>query len=230
MLFRSVDASEFFNMISGYSEPVSWNKFILAPLHLRTFFENQIKQEIKNAKDGKKARITAKMNSLVDGSLISLLYEASQAGVKIDLIIRGICCLKAGVDGLSENITVRSIVGRFLEHARIFCFHNDGKKDIYLGSADWMPRNLDRRVELLFPIEDEACRARIFEILRIEMKDTVRSHLLQSNGMYHRVDLRGKKRLDSQVELCRISKEATKSMTQRETKQPTSEKRTPGNS
>ena len=212
-----IDASEFFNMISGYSEPVLWRKLILAPMHLRTFFEKQINQEIKNAKAGKKAAITAKMNSLADGAIISLLYEASQAGVKIDLIVRGICCLKAGVEGLSENITVRSIVGRFLEHSRIFCFHNDGEKNVFLGSADWMPRNLDRRVELLFPVEDEVCRSRIFELLQIEMEDTIRSHLLQPDGTYQRIDLRGKKKLDSQAEICRLAQKAAAKNTMDET-------------
>ena len=208
-----IDASEFFNMISGYSEPLSWKKLVLAPMHLRSFFEKEIRHEIMNASEGKKSHLIAKMNSLADGQMISLLYEASQAGVKVDLIIRGICCLKAGVTGLSENITVKSIVGRYLEHSRIFYFYNDGGENIYLGSADWMPRNLDRRVELLFPVEDNVCRQRILEILKIEMEDTMRSHILQSDGTYHKADLRGKKKTDSQLALCRIAEMSVKNKT-----------------
>jgi len=200
-----VDASEFFNMLSGYAEPPEWRRLIPAPLWLRGFFENCIRREIRNAKEGKKASIIAKVNSLADGSLIELLYEASRAGVRIDLIVRGICCLRPGVPGLSENITVRSITGRFLEHSRIFFFENEGTEEIYLASADWMPRNLDRRVELLFPIEDAECRRRIREILTIELEDTVRAHMMHSDGTYHKQDMRGKQRIDSQEELCRLS-------------------------
>jgi len=211
-----VDASEFFNMLSGYTEPPEWKKLIPAPLWLRGFFEKRIRREIMNAREGKKASIIAKTNSLVDGAMIELLYEASQAGVKIDLIVRGICCLRAGVPGLSENITVRSITGRYLEHSRIFYFFNEGQEDIYLSSADWMPRNLDRRIELLFPVEDPDCRERIMEILRIELEDTVRSHWLRSDGTYHKLDLRGKVKLDSQIELCRRAIEEAESKRQQE--------------
>ncbi len=203
-----VDASEFFNMLSGYTEPPEWKRLIPAPLWLRTFFEKKIRREILNAREGKKAAIVAKVNSLVDGAIIELLYEASSAGVHIDLIVRGICCLKAGVPGMSENITVRSITGRFLEHSRIYYFYNEGYEDIYLSSADWMPRNLDRRIELLFPIEDAECRERILEILEVELEDTIRSHWMQSDGSYHKQDLRGKVKLDSQIELCRLAVEA----------------------
>lgn len=211
-----VDASEFFNMISGYAEPVSWNKLIPAPLWLRDFFVKAIRNETRIAKEGKKAMIIAKANSLLDGEIIELLYEASCAGVKIHLIIRGICCLRSGVKNQSENITVNSIVGRYLEHSRIFYFHNEGARDIYIGSADWMPRNLDRRVELIFPVEDETCRERIMEILSLEMEDTLRSHWQNNNGTYSRIDLRGKKKLDSQAELCAISVRRAKE--QKETK------------
>ena len=203
-----VDASEFFNMLSGYTEPPEWKRLIPAPLWLRSFFEKKIRREILNAREGKKAAIIAKLNSLVDGAIIELLYEASTAGVQIDMIVRGICCLRAGVPGMSDNITVRSITGRFLEHSRIFYFYNEGYEDIYLSSADWMPRNLDRRIELLFPIEDADCRARILEILRVDLEDTIRSHWMQSDGSYHKQDLRGKVKLDSQVELCRLAVEA----------------------
>jgi len=214
-----VDASEFFNMLSGYSEPPEWKKLIPAPLWMRAFLEKKIKREILNAREGKKAVIVAKVNALVDGSTIELLYEASGAGVKIDLIVRGICCLRPGVAGLSENITVRSITGRYLEHSRIFYFFNEGYEELYLSSADWMPRNLDRRIELLFPVEDPDCRKRVLEILQIELEDTVRSHWLRSDGTYHKMDLRGKVKLDSQIELCRRAIDASeKKMQQKDTR------------
>ena len=205
------DASEFFNMLSGYAEPVAWKKLIPAPSHLREFFVKAVKNEIRIANEGKKAAIVAKMNSLLDGEIIELLYEASAAGVRVDLIVRGICCLRAGVAGLSENITVRSIIGRFLEHSRVFYFFNEGAENIYIGSADWMPRNLDRRVELMFPVEDASCRERILEILRIELEDTLRSHLQNADGTYHRPDLRGKPKVDSQITLCEQSIAAAES-------------------
>lgn len=203
-----VDASEFFNMLSGYSEPPEWRRLIPAPLWLREFLEKKIRREILNAREGKKASIVAKINSLVDGAMIELLYEASQSGVQVDLIVRGICCLRPGVEGLSDNITVRSITGRYLEHSRIFYFFNEGYEDLYLSSADLMPRNLDRRIELLFPVEDMDCRDRILEILQVELEDTVRSHWLRTDGTYHKLDLRGKVKLDSQIELCRLAVEA----------------------
>ena len=202
------DASEFFNMLSGYSIPSTWRKLVAAPIWMKDYFIRNIRREAEYAAAGKPARIVAKVNSLVDGHVIDELYKAAKAGVKIDLIIRGICCLKAGIPGLSENITVRSITGRFLEHSRIFLFNNGGKEDIYLASADWMPRNLDRRVELLFPIEDPDCRARIKEILDVELNDTIRANYLYSDGNYHKLDLRGKVKLDSQQELIRLADEA----------------------
>ena len=196
------DATAVFNMLSGYSEPESWNKLSLAPLWLRDKFEYLIKRETENAKVGKKAFIRAKMNSLCDKETIALLYEASNAGVKIDLIIRGICCLKAGVPGLSENISVRSIVGRFLEHSRIFHFCNDGKDDIYMGSADWMPRNLDKRVEIMFPVEDEKLKKEVMHILDIQMQDTLKAYIMMPDGSYERQSLRGKERLSAQQYFC----------------------------
>ena len=196
-----VDASEFFNTLSGFSEPPEWKRLIPAPTKMKNYFLEKISQEAKNARKGEKSRIIAKMNSLVDANIIDALYDASCAGVKIDLIVRGICCLRPGVQGLSENITVRSITGRFLEHSRIYYFYNEGQEDIYLSSADWMPRNLIRRVELLFPVEDPDCKARVMEVLDVELEDTVRSHFLDSDGSYHKLDLRGKKKLDSQEEL-----------------------------
>ncbi|PWJ70436.1 polyphosphate kinase [Ruminococcaceae bacterium R-25] len=195
------DASEFFNMLSGFSIPQSWRRLIPAPLWMKDYFISRIRREAENARAGKPARIIAKINSLVDETVIKALYTASNAGVKIDLIVRGICCLRAGIPGMSENITVRSITGRFLEHSRIFYFYNEGYEDIYLASADWMPRNLNRRVELLFPIEDPDCRARVKEVLDVELADTVRAHFLSPDGSYHKLDLRGKEKLDSQQKL-----------------------------
>ena len=211
-----VDASEFFNMLSGYSEPPEWRRLIPAPLWMRGFLERKIKREILNAREGKKAEIVAKVNALVDGAMIELLYEASCAGVKIDLIVRGICCLRPGVEGMSENITVRSITGRYLEHSRIFYFLNEGYGEIFLSSADWMPRNLDRRIELLFPVEDPDCRNRVLEVLQVELEDTVRSHWLQSDGTYHKLDLRGKVKLDSQIVLCKRAMEESEKKNQQE--------------
>lgn len=202
------DASEFFNMLSGYSIPQHWHRLIPAPIWMKDYFIKKIRREVQNAKEGKPARIIAKINSLVDDKVIEELYSASNAGVKIDLIVRGICCLRPGVPKMSENITVRSITGRFLEHSRIFYFYNEGHEDLYMASADWMPRNLNRRVELLFPIEDEDCRARVMEILDVELNDTVRAHFLNSDGTYHKLDLRGKPKRDSQEELIVLAKEA----------------------
>ena len=195
------DASEFFNMLSGFSIPQSWRRLIPAPLWMKDYFISRIRREAENARNGKPARIIAKINSLVDETVIKALYTASNAGVKIDLIVRGICCLRAGIQGMSENITVRSITGRFLEHSRIFYFYNEGHEDVYLASADWMPRNLNRRVELLFPVEDPDCRARVMEVLEVELADTVRAHFLQPDGSYRKLDLRGKEKIDSQQKL-----------------------------
>jgi len=199
------DASEFFNMLSGYSIPSTWHKLIAAPIWMKDYFIKNIRREAENAAAGKPARIVAKINSLVDGTVIKELYKASCAGVQIDLIVRGICCLKAGIPGLSDNITVRSITGRFLEHSRIFMFYNDGNEDLYLASADWMPRNLDRRVELMFPVEDPDCRKRVMEILDVELNDTIRAHFLMPDGTYHKTDLRGKVKLDSQEKLIELA-------------------------
>ena len=195
------DASEFFNMLSGFSIPQAWRRLIPAPLWMKDYFVARIRRETENARAGKPARIIAKINSLVDETVIKALYTASNAGVKIDLIVRGICCLRAGIPGMSENITVRSITGRFLEHSRIFYFYNEGHEDVYLASADWMPRNLNRRVELLFPVEDPDCKARVMEVLEVELADTVRANFLAPDGTYHKLDLRGKEKIDSQQKL-----------------------------
>ena len=201
------DATAVFNMLSGYSEPKHWNKLIVAPIWMKERFLKLIRREAENAKKGIPAFINAKMNSLCDPVIMSALYYASSCGVKIQLLVRGICCLKVGIPGVSENIQVRSIVGNFLEHGRIFYFHNGGNEEIYMGSADWMPRNLDRRVEIVFPVEDPEIKEMLMHILDLEFKDNVKAHLLQPDGRYIRQDKRGKTLINSQLEFC---KEATK--------------------
>ncbi len=193
------DATAVFNMLSGYSEPASWNKLSLAPLWLRERFLSMIRRETDHARNGEAAHIVAKMNSLCDPELIAALYEASAAGVKIDLIIRGICSLKVGIPGISEHISVRSIVGTFLEHSRIYYFLNGGQEEVYLASADWMPRNLDRRVEILFPVEDEHLKKEVMHVLDIQLKDTIKAQMKQPDGTYEKVDRRGKAALSSQI-------------------------------
>lgn len=179
-----VDASAFFNLLSGYSDSPQWNKLAVAPINLRERIYEEIDREIAWAKAGKKASITAKMNSLLDKEVIAKLYEASQAGVHIRLIVRGICVLRPGVPGLSENIEVHSVVGRYLEHSRLFCFHNNGKEDVFISSADWMPRNLNERVELMIPIEYKPHKERIKKILSLYFKDNVKAYAMNSDGTY----------------------------------------------
>ena len=192
------DASSLFNVLTGYSMPPEYNEFAVAPHGLRSFFTRMIEKEIKNARDGLPASITAKVNSLVDPKIIEHLYKASQAGVQIRLIVRGICCLVPGIEGLSENITVHSIVGQLLEHSRIWRFENGGNPRLYMGSADWMQRNLDRRVELVFPIEDEDLQQRGEHILETMWNDTVNTRTLLPDGTYKMVDKRGKSALNCQ--------------------------------
>lgn len=200
------DATAVFNMLSGYSEPLSWNRLVIAPLWLRNKFLRLIRRETAFAKEGKKAFIKAKMNSLCDQEIIASLYEAAAAGVKIELVVRGICCLKVGIPGISENISVRSIVGNFLEHSRIFYFHNDGREEVYMGSADWMPRNLDRRVEILFPVENEGLMEQVKHILKVQLEDNVKAHILKPDGTYAKIDKRGKKLVNSQEQFCQEAK------------------------
>lgn len=219
------DATAVFNMLSGYSEPLSWNKLALAPTWLRTRFVELINRERDYAAMGKPARIVAKMNSLCDAGIINALYEASAAGVQIELIVRGICCLKQGVPGMSETIQVRSIVGTFLEHSRIFYFENNGSPEIYMGSADWMPRNLDKRVEILFPVEDPDLKKEIVHILHTQLADNTKAHLLQPDGLidsekdglvkvyggcYKKADRRGHAAICSQMQFCKEAKKNAK--------------------
>ena len=204
------DATAVFNMLSGYSEPLYWNKLTLAPLWLKDRFLDLIKREEEHALKGREAHIIAKMNSLCDADIIKALYKASAAGVKIELIIRGICCLKTGIPGVSENITVRSIVGTFLEHSRIYYFKNDGNEELYCSSADWMPRNLERRVEILFPVEEPALREKCKQILEKQLKDTRKAHILGADGNYKKVDKRGKELFNSQQFFCDEAVETAK--------------------
>ncbi|MGN0342082.1 MAG: RNA degradosome polyphosphate kinase [Roseburia sp.] len=196
------DATAVFNMLSGYSEPLSWNRLVVAPIWLRNKFLKLIGREAKHAREGKAAKITAKMNSLCDAEIIAALYDASAAGVEINLLVRGICCLKVGIPGVSENIHVRSIVGNYLEHSRIFYFYNDGQEEVYMGSADWMPRNLDRRVEIIFPVEDPVLKDKVMHILELEFADNVKANILQPDGSYEKIDKRGKLLINSQQIFC----------------------------
>ena len=196
------DATAVFNMLSGYSEPSRWNHLIVAPLWMKKRFLSMLDREAENARQSKEGHIIAKMNSLCDPDIISALYAASAAGVKIELIVRGICCLKTGIEGVSENITVRSIVGNFLEHARIFYFYNNGAEEVYMGSADWMPRNLIRRVEIVFPVLDPEVKKQVMHIVEIQLEDTLKARILQPDGSYERVDLRGKEKICAQDYFC----------------------------
>ncbi|MGQ9870717.1 polyphosphate kinase 1 [Leptodesmis sp.] len=178
------DLTDLFNFLTGYSRQQTYRKLLVAPVSLRDRMTALIRREAEHARKGFHGRIVAKMNSLIDQPLIATLYEASQAGVQIDLIVRGMCCLRPGVLGVSDNIRVMSIVGRFLEHSRIFYFHNRGQEEIFIGSADWMPRNLDRRVEAVMPVEDPAIAKDLEEVLGIMLADNRQAWDLQSDGRY----------------------------------------------
>ncbi|WP_394833939.1 polyphosphate kinase 1 [Pendulispora rubella] len=181
------DASSLFNLLTGYSAPPKWNSLIVAPLGLHEAVLGLIQRETEHARAGRPARIIAKMNALVDEDVIEALYRASQAGVSITLLVRGICCLRPGVPKVSDTIEVRAVVDRFLEHARVLYFANGGKEEVFIASADWMPRNFHRRVELLIPIEDAAARTRLIEVLHVQCADNVKSWFLRSDGSYMRV-------------------------------------------
>jgi len=194
------DASNLFNVLTGYSKATDWQKFAVAPGNLRTTFIKYIEQEIQFAQAGQPANITAKMNSLSDAEMIRALYKASVAGVKIHLLVRGICCLKAGIPGVSENISVSSIVDRYLEHNRIFIFGGGGSPKVFLASADWMSRNLDRRVEVLFPIEDTDLQTELIAQLELSLSDNIKRREQQPDGSYQKPGRRGKPALQSQLE------------------------------
>ncbi|MEK3793266.1 polyphosphate kinase 1 [Paenibacillus sp. FSL R7-0204] len=183
-----LDASELFNQMTGYSANYNWNSFIVAPTNMSLSLQKLILREAEHAAAGRPARIIAKMNSLSNQEVIDYLYSAAQAGVSIDLIVRGVCCLRPGIEGLSERITVRSIVDRFLEHSRIYYFENGGDPEVYLSSADWMTRNLTRRIELMCPVKDSGIRDQIVKILELSLMDNVKSSFLQPNGYYERND------------------------------------------
>ena len=176
------DLTEIFNLLTGYTRPVRFNHLLVAPTGLRDALAQKIRREADHARAGRPARIVAKVNSLVDWPIIQELYEASQAGVQIDLIVRGTCCLRPGVPGLSERIRVVSIIDRFLEHARVYWFENGGAAEYYLASADWMPRNLDHRVEIAFPILDPRLQDEVRQILEIQLTDSAKARLLQPDG------------------------------------------------
>ena len=201
------DISSLFNFITGYSLHPNYKEIVVAPKNMRDFFIEMIKREISNAKKKLKNGIIIKVNSLVDYKIIEMLYRASSEGVKIKLIVRGVCCLIPGIKGISENIEVRSIVGRFLEHSRIFYFENGGSPKLYMSSADLMPRNLDKRIELAFPIEDTDLKNKYIEILNIILKDNFNSRIQNSDTVYLKENIKGKKILNSQMELFKIFKE-----------------------
>jgi polyphosphate kinase len=205
----AADVAEVFNRLTGYSRQTEYRKLLVAPTTLRSGLMALIEREIANASAGRPARLIFKFNSLVDPQMINLLYRASQAGVQIELIIRGMCCLRPGVPGLSENIRVRSIVGRFLEHSRAYLFWNNGSPVIYVGSADLMTRNLDRRVETLFPIEDPQLARQISDLLQIGLQDNVRARELLPDGRYRRVEVEpGGPLVDSQLHSMRMASES----------------------
>lgn len=211
----AADATAFFNAITGYSQPIQYRKIEAAPHGLRSKLVEMIESETERSKQGQKAHIMAKLNALVHRDVIEALYRASQAGVKIDLNIRGVCCLRPGVAGLSENITVTSVLDRFLEHSRIVYFHHGGEEQVFISSADWMPRNLDRRVELLVPVEDSECRGALIAILKTCLKDTVKARRLLSDGSYERVKpaRRGKPLRSQEVfyrQACEVAQQAQK--------------------
>ncbi len=180
------DVSSLFNLLTGYSAPAKWNKLIVSPLGLHEAILGLIARETEHARRGRQGRIIAKMNALVDADVIEALYRASQVGVDITLLVRGICCLKPHVPGVSDNIKVRAVVDRFLEHGRVFYFGNDGRDEVFMGSADWMPRNFHRRVEVVLPIEDPATKARLIELLHLQISDNVKTWNLRHDGVYER--------------------------------------------
>ncbi len=212
------DASALFNVLTGYSKPPEWKKFSVAPIGMRDTFIHYIENEIEHVKQGREGRIIVKNNSLLDQDIIKALYKASQTGVKIDLIVRGICALRSGVKGLSENINVYSIVGKYLEHSRIYYYENGGNPKIFMSSADWMPRNLDRRVETLFPVEETKIKDEIKEVLEIILTDNTKLRIQKSNGDYELKKHQGIPSLDSQSALSEFYSEKLNEKTEKSTK------------
>ncbi|MBC7858735.1 MAG: type VI secretion system tip protein VgrG, partial [Burkholderiaceae bacterium] len=205
------DASSLFNLLTGYSAPAKWNSLIVAPLGLHEATLGLIARETEHVRQGRPARIVAKMNALVDEDVIEALYRASQAGVPISLMVRGICCLRPNVPGVSDNIEVRAIIDRYLEHGRIFHFANAGKDEVYISSADWMPRNFHRRVEAMVPIDDAAIRARLIDILNTQWSDNAKSWILEPNGTYSRAQMRpGQTPFRSQTRFIELTREKIK--------------------
>jgi polyphosphate kinase len=184
----AADISDVFNLLTGFSRQRQYRKLLVAPASMKERFLALIAREAANARAGRPARITAKINALVSPDIISALYEASQAGVDIDLVVRGICCLRPGLEGVSERIRVRSIIGRFLEHSRLFHFLNGGEEEYYIGSADWMPRNLERRVEVIVPVEDTALHPRLHALLETCLEDNRQAWELGPDGRYARCE------------------------------------------
>ena len=209
------DVTNLFNMLTGYSRQRSYRKLLVAPIGLRRSISECIEREIQLQKEHGNGRLIFKMNALVDPEIIHLLYRASQAGVSIDLIVRGICCLRPGIPGVSENIRVISIVGRFLEHSRIFYFENAGQPRVFLSSADWMPRNFFRRIELAFPVENPALRDQIInEVLPSFLHDRVKARELQPDGTYRRLKPEGPEQsAQAQWHFREVSRERAKKMT-----------------
>lgn len=202
----AIDIAGLFNLLTGYSKPPEWKLLSVAPLDLRDKFLKLIDNEINNASNNLDAKVIAKINSLVDSKIIKKLYKASQAGVKIELVVRGICCLVPGIKGVSENITVRSIVGKLLEHSRIFYFKNNNQPLVFLSSADWRPRNLDRRVEIAFPVEEEKKKQKVINALKNILNDSKKAYLLKENGAYKKIN--DGNDYESQIELHKMAKTA----------------------
>jgi polyphosphate kinase len=196
------DASSFFNALTGYSDPPRMKKLVMAPTMLREKVLKLVEREKRRAEAGQVAEIRAKMNALVDPEIIRALYQASGAGVQIRLCVRGVCCLRPGVKGVSETIEVVSLVDRFLEHERVFAFRNGGDQEVYLASADWMPRNLDRRVELLFPVENPELQREVLRGLEAMFQDNVKARQLLPDGSYRRRKLhKGEEPFRAQIQL-----------------------------
>jgi polyphosphate kinase len=204
------DVSNLFNYLTGYSYKSDYKKLLVSPVNLRRRMEGLIEREIKHAKAGRKARLIFKMNALVDPAMIKSLYRASRAGVKIQLLVRGICCLRPGMPGISDNIEVYSVVGRFLEHSRVYCFHNNGDEEVYIGSADLMTRNIDHRVEVLVPIENPKIVRHICDdVLGVYFADTAKSRQMLPSGAYvRRKPADGKKSLTAQEWLLKNNRKA----------------------